>query len=307
MNNSSTLASAPQIRGSGEVGANGGTNRLDPWQTWPVRVRRMHAETPGVFSYDVEFVDAEQAQRYHFLPGQFNMLYVPGVGEAAISIAGQAADRSVLRHTIRSVGGVTRAMERAGAGMSLGLRGPFGTSWPMDLISTPATPRDIIIVAGGIGLAPLRALINHIAERRCNFGKVSLLIGARSPDDILYLSEHIDWRSRQIDIHTTVDRPTANWKGSVGVVTLQLERLSIPRPTSTLVMTCGPEVMMAYVAKSAALRGIPDANVWVTLERNMNCAIGLCGHCQLGPQFICKNGPVFRFDVINPWLKVQEF
>jgi NAD(P)H-flavin reductase len=285
----------------------GVTGRMDPWKAWAVSIVRMQVETPGVFSYDLEFADANPAQHYQFLPGQFNMLYVPGVGEAAISIAGQSDGQGPLRHTIRSVGSVTRTMEQAGVGMHLGLRGPFGTSWPLELMRTPADPRDIIIVAGGIGLAPLRSLIMYLAKHRQDFGRVSILLGARTPEDVLYRSEHQDWVEQGIEVHVTVDRATGDWKGSVGVVTLLLERLWIPRPSTTLVMTCGPEVMMSYVARSAVLRDIPEQNVWLTMERNMNCAIGLCGHCQLGPQFICKNGPVFRFDAISPWLKVQDF
>jgi NAD(P)H-flavin reductase len=279
----------------------------DPWRTASVTIRRVRNETPSVFSYDLAFDDAEIAESYRFLPGQFNMLYVPGVGEAAISIADQASNSGTLQHTVRSTGAVTRAIELGGKGMSLGLRGPFGTNWPLPLMTDPAAKRDVVIAAGGIGLAPLRSLVSHVARQRSLFGSVALIVGARSPADLLYFDDYDDWQAASIDVQFTVDRPSPGWKGNVGVVTLLLERLSLPKPQSTLVMTCGPEVMMRYVAKAATGRGIPDQNIWVTLERNMNCAIGLCGHCQLGPTFLCKDGPVFRFDRVREWLRVQDF
>lgn len=285
------------------------TNRLDPWKTWPVTIRRLRHQSSDVFTIDIEFDEAQVGHSFQFVPGQFNMLYVPGVGEAAISIAG-VTPGGLLQHTIRSVGSVTRAIEAGGSGMSLGLRGPYGSSWPVPekahfSAGLPAK-RDVIIAAGGIGIAPLRSYIKHIAEHRDVYAAVSVLLGARSPNDLLFQDEFVDWRARGIDIQMTVDRAESGWTGQIGVVTLLLDRLTIPDPESTLVLTCGPEVMMRYVAQSATGRGIPEENIWVTLERNMNCAIGLCGHCQLGPAFICREGPVLRYDRVRPWLRVPE-
>jgi len=284
------------------------TQQFDPWKVWPATVRRWKLESEGVFTVDlcVDFSgNPPDSQPYSFLPGQFNMLYVPGVGESAISIAGQTS-QGWLRHTIRSVGSVTQAIERAGNGMQLGLRGPFGRPWPVDLMLNGDSPWDVIIVAGGIGLAPLRALIEFVGGHRAQFGDVQVLLGARTPDDLLYRDQYEVWQEQHMQVETSVDRATADWTGHIGVVTLLLERLPVPRPQQTLVLTCGPEVMMRYVAKSAQHRGIPDPNMWVTLERNMNCAIGLCGHCQLGPKFICREGPVFRYDEVRSWLNVQD-
>ncbi|MCA9131845.1 MAG: FAD/NAD(P)-binding protein [Planctomycetales bacterium] len=281
-----------------------------PWRTWPVHVRNSTAEAPDVFTLDLTFATPQLNEQFCFSPGQFNMLYVPGVGEAAISISGKTTSH-LLQHTIRSVGWVTQALQAGGAGMSLGLRGPFGTAWPLDAMSQPAAAahpsalRDIVIVAGGIGLAPLRALIEHLALNRAAYGEVSVLIGARTPADLLYTAEYDSWRRAAIEVKPTIDRPDSAWTGQVGVVTLLLERLPLRQPDTTLVLSCGPEVMMRYVAKSAAARGIAQENIWVALERNMNCAIGLCGHCQLGPEFICKDGPVFPYHRIGPWLQVQ--
>lgn len=280
--------------------------RLAPWTTWPVTIRRVRYEAPQIYTYDLAFEKPHVGREFRYLPGQFNMLYVPGVGEAAISIAGSTADGTELRHTIRSTGAVTNAIEQGGMGMQLGLRGPFGVPWPTQLLSESATPQDVIIVAGGVGLAPLRRLVQFSIEHRQRLGSVTLLVGARTPEDIIYEDELELWKSSGIELLRTVDRPQQGWSGHVGVVTLLLERLALPNPDRTLVMTCGPEVMMRYVAKSAQQRGIPAHNLWLTLERHMNCAIGLCGHCQLGPAIICRDGPVFRYDRIQAWLRVQE-
>ncbi len=279
--------------------------KSDPWQTWGVTTKHMAVEAPSVFTIELAFTNPRVASEYRFEPGQFNMLYVPGVGEAAISISGQTTSK-LLQHTIRGVGTVTQAIQRGGVGLHLGLRGPFGTSWPMAQPTPPAAPQDLIIAAGGIGLAPLKSMIASVIQHRQQYGQVSVLIGARTPADLLYQSEVDHWRQATIEVQLTVDRPVNNWLGQVGVVTLLLERLSIPRPATTRVFTCGPEVMMRYVAKSAESRGIPSENIWVTLERNMNCAVGLCGHCQLGPEFICKDGPVLSYDRVRRWLSVYD-
>jgi NAD(P)H-flavin reductase len=244
-----------------------------------------------------------------FQPGQFNMLYVPGIGEAAISISGETKD-GLLQHTVRTVGSVTGALERGGVGLSLGVRGPFGTPWPVDSFRSsqsvaPADRPNVILVAGGIGLAPLRSVITHLMRYRDEVDQVDVLFGARTPADLIFASEFATWADHGIRLQTTVDRADAAWSGHVGVVTVLLDRLAIGRPDSTILMTCGPEVMMRFVVQAATSRGIPESNIWVTLERNMNCAIGLCGHCQLGPEFVCKDGPVFRYDQIAPWLHVQ--
>ncbi len=279
----------------------------NPWKTYSVAVKRVRAEAPSVFTYEIAFNANADFESYSFKHGQFNMLYVPGVGEAAISIAGRSLEKKCVLHTVRSVGWVTEAMESSGVGLSLGLRGPFGNPWPIEAMIDQSAPIDLVIVAGGIGIAPLRSLIEFIVENRKSFGQVSVLIGGRTPVDLLYQSEQEVWKLCDIRVETTVDRPADDWKGHVGVVTLLLERVAIRDPSKTFVLSCGPEVMMRYVARSAIDRGIGTSNIWVTLERNMNCAIGLCGHCQLGPKFICKDGPVFSYDQVAAWLRVQEF
>ena len=164
---------------------------------------------------------------------------------------------------------------------------------------------NVILIAGGIGIAPLRSVIDHLMRNRGHVGRVDVLFGARTPQDMIFAGEHAEWVKHGINVHTTVDRGDVTWSGHVGVVTLLLERLEIPDPEATMLLTCGPEVMMRFVVQAATARGLPETNAWVTLERNMNCAIGLCGHCQLGPAFICKDGPVFRYDQIAAWFHVQ--
>jgi NAD(P)H-flavin reductase len=232
------------------------------------------------------------------------MLYVPGVGEAAISISGETAD-GVLQHTIRTVGAVTGRLEAGGEGFSLGIRGPFGKPWPVDQLLEASPKRNLILVAGGIGIAPLRSVVVRLLQQRDAVGRVDVLIGSRTPQDLIYASEYQGWAEQGMMVHTTVDRADKSWRGRVGVVTLLVDRLKIPDPATTLLMTCGPEVMMRFVVQSSMRRGIPASNTWVSLERNMNCAIGHCGHCQMGPAFLCKDGPVFRYDRIAPWLHVQ--
>lgn len=278
--------------------------RHDPWQTSTATIERVTREMPGVNTYDLRIPDHGATKRFSFAPGQFNMIYVPAVGEAAISISGET-EEGWLQHTVRTVGAVTGALERGGVGFSIGVRGPFGTPWPVEALTVAATPSDVILIAGGIGIAPLRSVIGYLMKNRDRVGRVDVLFGARTPQDLIYTAEHKVWAEHGIHLHTTVDRADASWGGHVGVVTLLLERLAIPNPQRTMLLTCGPEVMMRFVVQAAAARGVPESNAWVTLERNMNCAIGLCGHCQLGSEFICKDGPVFRYDRISPWLHVQ--
>jgi NAD(P)H-flavin reductase len=230
------------------------------------------------------------------------MLYLPGVGEVAISVSGRDVASDAWTHTIRTAGSVTGELERLGVGGQLGLRGPFGTSWPMHA----CRGNDVVLLAGGIGLAPLRPVIKAILDDRAQFGRTTLIYGARSPDTLLYGGQFADWIDRGIDVRTTVDRATPSWLGNVGVVPLLFDRLRLPSAKDAIVLTCGPEVMMRYAVRSALQHGVPSSQIWLSLERNMQCAVGFCGHCQLGPAFICKDGPVFRHDRIAPFLGRED-
>jgi NAD(P)H-flavin reductase len=273
---------------------------LNPWLNWSATIARVTQESPGVATYDLVIDDPQVAERYAFQPGQFNMIYLPGVGEVAISISGDPGDTSCLPHTIREAGNVTRSLAQIGQGGSIGVRGPFGSSWPMQ----ECVGKDIILVAGGIGMAPLRPVVCEMLADRDRYGSIALLYGARTADGLLYPQQMETWQA-EMDVQRTVDRATPNWQGHVGVVTALLERLDIPDPQNTVLLTCGPEVMMWYTIQTARGRGIVDTSIWVSLERNMNCAVGFCGHCQLGPEFLCKDGPVFRYDRVASILKVE--
>jgi NAD(P)H-flavin reductase len=238
----------------------------------------------------------------HFLPGQFNMLYVFGVGEAAISLCGDTADTATLQHTIRAVGSVTNALARLRPGDALGLRGPFGSAWPLEA----ARGADVLIVAGGIGLPPLRPVIYHLLRQRKDHGRIVLLYGARTPEDILYAAELEQWQKRgDLQVLLTVDRGAPSWRGAVGVVTALLPRAELD-PARTIALMCGPEVMMRFTVRDLVNRGVTEDRLYLSLERNMQCAIGICGHCQFGPEFVCMDGPVFRYDRIKAFFLVKE-
>ncbi len=270
----------------------------DPWQVQPATIRAIVQELDDIATYRLE---TPSGSSYAFQPGQFNMLYLPGVGESAISMSGDPHAQDSWIHTVRVAGNVTRTLAALRVGNTLGLRGPFGAGWPVDQWHG----KDVILVAGGVGLAPLRPVIYDILHRRGAYGRVWLILGARTPGGLLYPSEHAAWIRGGIDVQQTVDRAIGEWQGNVGVVTLLLDRLRLPAPDQAVVATCGPEVMMRFTAMSAARRGIPPERVWVSLERNMQCAAGLCGHCQLAEEFVCKDGPVFRYDRVAGLMTVE--
>jgi NAD(P)H-flavin reductase len=225
-----------------------------------------------------------------------------GVGEAAISVSGDPAEPCRLVHTIRAVGPVSSALTRLDAGDLLGLRGPFGTGWPM----AEAAGRDVIIVAGGLGLAPLRPVLYRLSAERARYGKITLLFGARSPADILFRHEVESWRRRlDVSIEVTVDYANSDWHGHVGVVTTLIKRADFD-PLRAVAMVCGPEVMMRFAIAALGEAGVADDAIYLSMERNMKCAIAFCGHCQLGTVFVCRDGPVFRYDRVRGLLMVKE-
>jgi len=264
----------------------------DPMLTRPFRIKRVIRETGDTFSLALEALQGEK--KFSFLPGQFNMLYVFGVGEVPISISGDPGHSKVLVHTTRAVGNVTKAMRTLKVGETIGVRGPYGAGWPVK----EAEGNDIVIIAGGIGLAPLRPVIYEVLTHRAKFGKVVLLYGTRTPEDILFRKDLEKWRSRfDFDIFLTVDRATGSWHGNVGVVTSLIRRSPFD-PLNCTAMICGPEIMMRFTALELQKRGVADQSIYVSMERNMKCGIGLCGHCQLGHSFICKDGPVYKYNEI---------
>lgn len=241
----------------------------------------------------------ESGRRPAYTPGQFNMLYAFGAGEIAISISGEAEDGSFL-HTIREVGSVSASLARLEVGASVGLRGPFGAGWPK------AEGADVIFVAGGLGLAPLRPAIRRVLARRRRYGQVAILFGTRHPTEMLYRHELEQWRQRlDVDVSVTVDHADAQWHGNVGVVPALIPRIAF-NPNNAVALVCGPEVMMRFTVSALRAAGMPDERIYLSMERNMKCAAGLCGHCQFGPEFICMTGPVMRFDRIAPLFSTRE-
>jgi NAD(P)H-flavin reductase len=242
------------------------------------------------------------ADPIRFQPGQFTMVYAFGIGEAALSISGAPSTPDVLVHTVRSVGAVTRAICAARKGDVFGVRGPFGAPWPIEA----AVGRDVVILAGGLGLAPLRPLVHAVMARRGVFGRVVILIGARTPDTLLYAREAARWRAHfDLDVRATVDAGDSTWNGEVGAITTLLPRVTFD-PARTTAFVCGPEVMMRFSAADLVHRGVPSTAIFLSMERNMKCAVGVCGHCQFGPAFVCKDGPVFPFSRVDALLRVRE-
>jgi NAD(P)H-flavin reductase len=265
----------------------------------PHKVRHVRRETEDTITMELAPADGGA---FAFAAGQFNMLFVPGVGEVPISISGDPTRPARLIHTTRAVGAVTTAICGMRPGAVVGVRGPFGVPWPV----REAEGSDVVIVAGGIGLAPLRPAIYHLLAERAKYGKIVLLYGARTPAELLFRREVEQWRSRfDLDVNVTVDRAVGPWHANVGVVTTLLPRAVFDH-LSTVAMVCGPEIMMRFTALELEKLGIPKDHIYLSMERNMKCGIGLCGHCQCGPAFICKDGPVFRYDRLKDLLAIRE-
>jgi NAD(P)H-flavin reductase len=272
------------------------------YQTSPWRVTEARRETSDTVTLTLASPDG-----FGFEPGQFDMMYVPAVGEAPISISSDPADAALVTHTIRSVGPVTRALCAAGVGDTVDVRGPFGTSWPL----RQAEGGDLVIVAGGIGLPPLRPAIYHALAHREAYRRVVLLYGARTPDDLLFTEELEAWRaSSGLAVEVTVDSAGSDWRGHVGVVPGLIPSAAIFSrhcdPANTTAFTVGPEIMMRFTVRALLDAGVPADRVFLSMERGMRCGVALCGHCQLGPYLICRDGPVFGYPEVARWLGVRE-
>ena len=277
-----------------------GPHSANPLLPKPFRILKMTRETSDVATFTLEPLE-ESLKMPSAAPGQFNMLYAFGVGEVPVSVSGQFPD-GPLTHTVRAVGAVTEAICRLRRGDVVGLRGPFGSRWPAEEVSG----KDVVIVAGGIGMAPLRGAVQQLLDRRDSFGRLTLLYGARTPRDLLYQRELSRWRSRfDVEVEITVDSAAQEWRGNVGVVPGLIAGAAFD-PARTIAMVCGPEVMMRYTVSELRDHGLPEDAIYISMERNMKCAVGFCGRCQFGPRFICKDGPVFRYDLLAPFLRIRE-
>ena len=268
----------------------------------PYRVVSRTRETADTWTLDLEPVGLSGGDGVRPHAGQFDMLYAFGVGEVPISTSGDHESRGPLTHTIRAVGPVTQALCTLEPGATIGVRGPFGSEWPL----AEAAGGDLLVVAGGIGLAPLRPAVRHALANRDDYGAVSVLVGARTPDDLLYVPELEGWRARlDVEVDVTVDAAAAGWHGRVGLVTTLIPG-AVVDPANASAFVCGPEVMMTFVVRALVERGLPVERIWVSMERNMRCAVGHCGHCQLGPTLICRDGAVYPAAAMTRLMEVRE-
>ncbi len=259
-----------------------------------VRARRRETHDTWTLAIDAAGVK--------FGPGQFNMLYAFGIGEIPVSVSGDPGMPGPLSHTVRAVGAVSQALTRLKPGDALGLRGPFGTAWPV----AESGGSDIVVVAGGLGLAPLRPAIYRLIAERDRYGRIVVLYGTRSPADILFRRELERWRRRlDVEIEVTVDHADSIWHGHVGVVTKLIGRATFD-PDHTVALVCGPEIMMRFTVTALEAAGVAPERIFLSLERNMKCAVGQCGHCQFGPTLLCRDGAVMRYDRVRQLLTVRE-
>jgi NAD(P)H-flavin reductase len=280
------LASRPETPGSG------------PMVPEPFELLDKRRDAADVWTLELQRASGEP---FPFEPGQFTMLSAGAAGEVPISISGDPDRPELLVHTVRAVGLATRAIVDAEPGRILGVRGPFGRGWP----APDRAAGDVVIAAGGIGLPPLRpAILRMLADPGAS-GRLVLLYGGRAPDQLLFTDELTEWRARGMEVHVTVDSAGPEWLGHVGVVTKLIRRAGLDGQR-TVAMTCGPEVMMRFTVAALIGEGVSPERIFVSTERNMQCGVGHCGHCQLGPTLLCRDGPVLRWSEIAPWLSIRE-
>ncbi len=259
-------------------------------------------ESSDVFTLQLRLVDSQQREQYRFQPGQFNMVYLHGVGEVAISIVSDREDPTLLNHTIRAVGRVTRGLEQLQTGQQIGLRGPYGRGWPME----QAKSKDLVVVTGGLGCAPVVAAIHEVEQQRAAYGRLAIIEGVRHHQDLIYPDRFHHWEQMErtdVVLCCSHDK-AAPWPWHTGRVTAHLDQLGFDLPDA-VAMLCGPEGMMAAAAETLIQQGMSGDSIWLSLERNMQCGDGFCGHCQLGSHFVCRDGPVFNWSEIGGALKVK--
>ncbi|MDH5692001.1 MAG: FAD/NAD(P)-binding protein [Gammaproteobacteria bacterium] len=276
------------------------TNPQSPYLPKTVEVVERIQETQTVFTLRLRFIDEGFSEQYRFQPGQFNMLYLYGVGEIPISIVSDPDGLPFIDHAIRVVGRVTKGMAKLKKGDRLGLRGPYGQGWPMDL----ARDKNLLVITGGLGCAPVVSAINYVIERRADFNKLTIMQGVKLPSDLVWRSRYEQWSQiPDTEIYLAADEGAANWPWHVGRVTELFDRMSLA--PDTVAMLCGPEGMMRVCIKELVQRTIKEEFIFLSMERNMQCAVGSCGHCQFGPYFVCKDGPVFCYAKVKQLLAIK--
>lgn len=275
----------------------------NPYLPHEARIVERIQESDAVFTLRLEFADPELGRNYSFEPGQFNMVYLYGVGEVPISIVSDPLDERLLDHTIRAVGRVTDGLARLKPGDRVGIRGPYGRGWPL----REAEGRDVVVVTGGLGCAPAVSAINYIIKRRASYRRLTIIQGVKKSKELIYRARYDAWaRVPDTRVLLAADSGDALWPGHIGLVTDLFGRVEFDRER-VIAMMCGPEGMMVAAARALLQRGLPEGEIFLSMERNMHCAVGLCGHCQFGGRFICKDGPVFRYAEVKDLLGIRGF
>jgi len=275
--------------------AQAGRKATDPLRPEPATVIEVIPETPNIKTLRVAFDDPAVTEAFSFLPGQIGQLSVPGAGESTFAISSAPSQTDVFEFSVMKAGVVTSAIHELGAGDPVAIRAPLGCAFPTD----EWKGRNIVLVAGGIGMAPLRSLLYHLLDNRADYGGLTLIYGARTPDDLCFASDRDDWRHRaDLDFTATIDMACSIWDGCVGLVPTVLEERA-PSPENSVAVTCGPPIMIRYALESLARLGFREEQVYTTLERRMKCGIGICGRCNLGPKYVCTDGPVFSLAELN--------
>jgi len=266
---------------------------INPFKPESAVIKAIKEETYDTITYTLVFTEDGKQDEYSFQPGQFNMVTLFGIGEAPISLSSDLSKKDSFDHTVRAVGDVTNALAKLSEGDIIGIRGPYGSSWPVE----EAKGKNLIIVSGGIGLAPLRPFITNVFENRSDYGKVQILYGARTPADMLFTDEFESWADNEdTEFLLSVDKipEGQEWSHNVGVVTTLFSKTEV-EAEDTIALTCGPEIMMRFVVFEFMSRGFTPDDIYISLERRMKCGVGMCGHCQIGPKYVCKDGPVFCY------------
>lgn len=273
---------------------------MNPYLPREAEVVGRTAESTDTFTLQLRLTDGAP---YDFAPGQFNMLYLYGGGEVPISIVADDPETGLLTHTVRALGRITQGLSRLRPGDRVGLRGPFGHGWPLEA----AEGKDIVIVTGGLGCAPSVSIIHHVLAHRETYGRLNILQGVKHTDDLIWREQYAAWAALpDVTVLLAADVAGPDWRGHVGLVTALFDQLTL-RPQRTIAMLCGPEVMMRAAADGLHFRGLPADAIHLSMERNMQCGIGHCGHCQSGAPFVCRDGPVFAWPAVRELLGTRGF
>lgn len=276
---------------------------FNPYLPRQVEVVERIQESPSLFTLRLKFTEQSFQQQYSFEPGQFNMLYLHGVGEVPISIVSDPKDEHIMDHTIRNVGRVTNGLANLKTGDRIGIRGPFGRGWPL----AAAERKDVVVVTGGLGCAPVVSVINYIMNRRERFGMVNIVQGVKHSSDFIWQERYDQWRKApDTNVLLAADAGEPLWPWHIGPVTGMFEELEFDK-NRVIILMCGPEGMMRVVIKHMLEQGLGESDMWLSMERNMQCAVGHCGHCQYGAKFVCKDGPVFCYEEVKDLFGIKGF